>query len=73
MIPRHFDAQLEAYLLSDSWRRERVDTALNRGEIQYHEAKVLVEGKEEEQEWLTITGAVADALTDSQEIILHLI
>ena len=39
------------------------------GNIQYHEVKVLVEGKEVEQEWLTITGVVADALTDGQEII----
>ena len=42
---------------------------MNRGEIQYHEAKVMIEGKEVEQEWLTITGVTADALTDGQEII----
>ena len=69
MIPRNFDAQLEVYLLSDLWRLERVDTTLNRGEIQYHETKVMIEGKEVEQEWLTITGVAADALTDGQEII----
>ena len=42
---------------------------MSRGEIQYHEAKVMIEGKEVEQEWLTITGVAADALTDGQEII----
>ena len=31
---------------------------------------VMIEGKEVKQEWLTITGMVADALTDGQEIIL---
>ena len=30
----------------------------------------MVEGKWVEKEWLTITGMVADALTDGQEIIL---
>ena len=73
IIPRHSDAQLEAYLLLDLWRQERVDTTLNRGEIQYHEAMVMIEGKEVEQEWLTITGATADVLTDGQEIIFYLI
>ena len=29
----------------------------------------MIEGKEVEQEWLTITGVAADALTDGQEII----
>ena len=29
----------------------------------------MIEGKEMEQEWLTITGVAADALTDDQETI----
>ena len=69
MISRHFDAQLEEYLLSDSWRQDRVNTTLHRAEVQYHKAKVMIKGEEVEQEWLTITGVVADALTDGQEII----
>ena len=64
-----FNAQMKAYLLKDSERRERVETTVSMGNIQYHEAKVLVDGKEVEQEWLTITGVVADALIDGQEII----
>ena len=67
MISRHFDAQLEAYLLSKKW--DRVDSTLTQGEIQYHEAKVIIRGEEVEQEWLTVTGVVADALTDGQEVI----
>ena len=68
-VSKDFDAQLEAYLLKDSERRERAETTVSMGDIQYHEAKVLVEGNEVEQEWLTITGVVADALIDGQEII----
>ena len=67
MISRHFDAQLEAYLLSDSKRRDRVDSTLTQGEIQYQEAKVIIRGEEVEQEWLTVTGVATDALTDGQE------
>ena len=50
MMSRHFDAQLEAYLLSDSKRQDRVDSTLTKGEIQYHEAKVIIRAKEVEQE-----------------------
>ena len=70
MIPRDFDAQLEAYLLSDWQRRERAETTLSLGNIHYHEAKVMIEGKWVEKEWLTVTGMAVDALTDGQEIIL---
>ena len=45
---------------------------LTQGEIQYHEAKVIIRGEEVEQEWLTVTGVVADALTDGQEVIYTL-
>ena len=68
-VSRDFDAQMEAYLLKDSERRERAETTISMGSVQYHEAKVLVDGREVEQEWLTITGVVADALIDGQEII----
>ena len=68
-VSRNFDAQMEAYLLKDSERRERVETTVSMENVQYHEVKVLVSGKEVEQEWLTITGVIADALIDGQEII----
>ena len=70
MIPRDFDAQLEVYLLADSQRQEWAETTLSLGNIHYHEEKVMVKGKWVEKEWLTMTGMVADALIDSQEIIL---
>ena len=70
MIPKDFDTQLEVYLLSDSQRREQAETTLSLGEIHYYEKKVMIKGKEVEQEWLTITGTAADALTNGQEIIL---
>ena len=68
-VSKDFDAQMEAYLLKDSERRERAETTISMGNVQYHEVKVLVDGREVEQEWLTITGVVADTLTDGQEII----
>ena len=70
MIPRDFDAQLEAYLLSDSQRREWAETTLSLGNIHYHEAKVMIGGKWVEKEWLTVTEMAVDILTDGQEIIL---
>ena len=39
-VSKDFDAQLEAYLLKDSERRERAETTVSMGDIQYHEAKV---------------------------------
>ena len=68
-VSKDFDAQMEAYLLKDSERRERAETTVGMANIQYHEVKVLVNRKEVEQEWLTITGVVADALIDGQEKI----
>ena len=68
-VSRDFDAQMEAYLLKDSERRERAETTVSMGNVQYHEVKVLVDGREVEHEWLTITEMVADALVDGQEII----
>ena len=69
-VPKDFNAQLEAYLLKDSERRERVETTISIGDIQYYEAKVKIQGKWVEKEWLTITGVVVDALVEGEEIIL---
>ena len=68
MISRHFDAWVEEYLLRDLWRWDWADSTLHRTEVQNHEAKVMIKRKEIGQEWLTITGVVADALTDGQII-----
>ena len=69
-VPKHFDAQLEVYLLKDSKRRERAETTISIGDIQYHEAKVKIQGEWVEKEWLTITGVVVNALVEGEEIIL---
>ena len=65
MVSRYFDVQLEDYLLRHSQRHDRAKGAEYKAEAQYHETQ----GKGTEREWLTITGVVADALMDSQEII----
>ena len=69
-VPKDFDAQLEAYLLKDSERRERAETTISIGDIQYHETKVKIQGEWVEKKWLTITGVVVDALVEGEEIIL---
>ena len=69
-VPKDFDFQLEAYLLKDSERRERVETTISIGDIQYHEAKVKIQGEWVEKKWLTIMGVVVDALVEEEEIIL---
>ena len=69
-VPKDFDAQLEAYLLKDSERRERAETTISIGDIQYHEAKVKIQGEWVEKEWLTIMGVVVDTLVEGEEIIL---
>ena len=67
MVSRYFDVQMEEYLLRDSQRCDRA--AVHKTEVQYHEAQVMAQGNGIEREWLTITGVVADALIDGQEII----
>ena len=69
-VSKDFDAQLEAYLLKDSERRERAETTGSMGDIQYHESKVKIHGEWVEKEWLTITEVVMDTLVEGEEIIL---
>ena len=54
--------------MKDSERR--VETTISIGDIQYHEAKVKIQGEWVERKWLTITGVVVDALVEGEEIIL---
>ena len=61
MDSRYFDAQLEDYLLRDAQRRDRAGGLPSLGKVQYHET--------EDSEWLTLTGVVAGALIDSQELV----
>ena len=61
MDSRYFDAQLEDYLLHDAQRHDRAGGLPSLGKVQYHETK--------DSEWLTLTGVVAGALIDSQELV----
>ena len=61
VISKYFDGQMEDYLLRDARRRDRLQGLTSDGCIKYHE--------EGEDEWLTITGPVADLLKNGQEII----
>ena len=70
LIPKDFDAQLEAYLLADSVRRDRVETTVNLGNLCYQSEQVMIEGEWVERDWLTATGVVQETLRDGQETIL---
>ena len=61
MDSRYFDAQLEDYLLRDAQRCDQAGGLPSLGKVQYHET--------EDSEWLTLTGVVAGALIDSQELV----
>ena len=70
LIPKDFDTQLEAYLLVDSVRRDRVETTVNLGNLHYQSEQVMIKGEWVEQDWLTATGVVQETLRDGQEIVL---
>ena len=70
LIPKDFDAQLEAYLLADSVRRDRVETTVNLGNLRYQSEQVMIKGEWVERDWLTATGVVQETLRDGQEIVL---
>ena len=67
LIPKDFDAQLEAYLLVDSARRDRVENTRNLGNLHYQSEQVMIKGEWVERDWLTAMGV---ALRDGQEIVL---
>ena len=70
LIPKDFDAQLEAYSLADSVRRDRVETTVNWGNLHYQSEQVMIEGEWVERDWLTAMGVVQETLRDGQETIL---
>ena len=45
LIPKDFDAQLEAYLLVNSVRRDRVETTVNLGNLSYQSEQVMIKGE----------------------------
>ena len=56
LIPKDFYAQLEAYLLADSVRRDRVETTVNLANLCYQSEQVMIEGEWVENDWLAATG-----------------
>ena len=61
MDSRYFDVQLEDYLLRDAQRHDRAGGLPSLGKVHYHETK--------DSEWLTLTGVVAGALINGQELV----
>ena len=69
-VSKDFDAQLQAYLLSDSKRRERAESKTDLGSIYTSRPKVMPYEKHIKRGWLTIKGAILRTLLDGEEIVL---
>ena len=71
-MPRNFDAQLEAYLLADSERRDRSETKVDLGSVYTSRSKVIPSDVYLKKSWLVIRGEVAKTLVDGEEVIFNM-
>ena len=71
-LPRNFDAQLEAYLLTDSERRDWSETKVNLGLIYTSGSKVIPSDVNLNKSWLVIKVEVAKTLVDGEEVIFNM-
>ena len=69
-VSKDFNAQLEAYLLSDSKRREWAESKTDLGSIYTNEPEVMPYEEHIKRGWLTIKGAISRTLVDGEEIVL---
>ena len=69
-VSKDFDVQLEAYLLSDSKRREQAESKTDLGSIYTSGPKVMPYEEHIKRGWLTIKGAILRTLVDGEEIVL---
>ena len=67
---KDFNTHLEAYLLSDSKRREWAESKTDLGSIYTSGPKVMPYEEHIERGWLTIKGAISRTLVDREEIVL---
>ena len=70
-VSRDFDAQLEAYLLTDSEKRDRSESKVNLGPIYTSGPKVIPCDKHLKESWLVTKGEVAKTLVDGEEVIFN--
>ena len=70
-VSRNFDAQLEAYLLTDSERRDWVETKVNLGSVYTSGPKVIPCDEHLKKSWLVTKGDVAKTLVDGEEVIFN--
>ena len=69
-VSKDFDAQLEAYLLSDSKRRKWAESKTDLGSIYTSRPKVMPYEEHIKRGWLTIKRAISRTLVDGEEIVL---
>ena len=70
-VSRDFDAQLEAYFLTDSKRRDRSETKVNLESVYTSGPKVIPHEEHLKKSWLIIKGEVAKTLVDGEEVIFN--
>ena len=71
-FPRNFDAQLEAYLLADSERREWAETKVDLGSVYTSRPKVMPDNMHLKKSWLVIKGEVTKTLVDGEEVVFNM-
>ena len=70
-VSRDFDAKLEAYLLTDSKRRDQSETKVDLGPIYTSGPKVIPCDEHLKKSWLVIKGEVVKTLVDGEEVIFN--
>ena len=70
-VSRDFDAQLEAYLLTDSKRRDLLETKVNLGPVYTSGPKVIPCDEHLKKSWLVIKGEAVKTLVDGEDVIFN--
>ena len=69
-VSRDFDTQLEAYLLTDSKRRDQAETKVNLGSVIYTSGPKMIPCDEHlKKSWLVIKGEVVKTLVNGEKVI----
>ena len=70
-VSRDFNAQLEAYLLTDSKRRDWSETKVNLRPVYTSGPKVIPRDEDLKKSWLVLKGEVAKTLVDGEGVIFN--
>ena len=70
-VSRDFDAQLEANILTDSKRKDRLETKVNLGSVYTSGPEVIPCEEHPKKSWLIIKGEVVKTLVDGEDVIFN--